>query len=130
EPAAAVVAAVLAYDPALPVLGLPGSVLLRQAAAAGLTAVPEAFADRGYTATGRLVPRTQPGAVLTDPEEVAARTVRLVTTGRISSVAGTDIPAAARSVCVHGDTPGAVTIARAVRSALVDAGVRIRPFAA
>ncbi|MFL6111598.1 MAG: LamB/YcsF family protein [Catenulispora sp.] len=127
--AAAVVAAVRLYDRSLPILGLPGSVLLAQAEAAGLVAVEEAFADRGYTAEGTLVPRSQPGAVLDDPAEVAQRVVRMVSSGRIRSVAGTDVPVSASSVCVHGDTPGAVAMAVTVRDALRAAGVRIAAFA-
>ena len=128
EQAAAVVAAVLAYDAALPVLGLPGSAWLRLAAEAGLTTVGEAFADRGYTASGTLVPRSAPGAVLTDPGQVAARVVRLVTSRTVTAVDGSEVPVEARSVCVHGDSPGAVAMAVAVRDALRDAGVELAPF--
>ncbi|WP_347350981.1 5-oxoprolinase subunit PxpA [Intrasporangium sp.] len=126
--AAAVVAAVVAYDRHLPLLGLPGSALLRHAAEAGLTTVAEAFADRGYTPEGTLVSRREPGALLHDPEQVAARMVRLVTEGRITAVDGIDVTVRADSLCTHGDSPGAVVMARAVREALVAAGVRIRPF--
>jgi UPF0271 protein len=129
EQAGAVVAAIAAYDPALPLLTLPGSVAARQAAGAGLAVVAEAFADRAYTPAGTLVSRAEPGAVLTDPGEVAARVVALVTTGTVTSVTGEPVAVAARSVCVHGDTPGAVTLARAVRDALAEAGVRLAPFA-
>jgi UPF0271 protein len=129
DQAAAVVAAVALYDPTLPVLGLPGSALLRQAGEAGLTAVPEAFADRGYTAEATLVPRGQPGAVLHDPAEVATRTVRMVQQGQVRSVTDVDVAVRARSVCVHGDSPGAVAMAVAVRTALIEAGVEIRAFA-
>jgi UPF0271 protein len=129
EQAGAVVAAIAAYDPALPLLTLPGSVAARQAAGAGLAVVAEAFADRAYTPAGTLVSRAEPGAVLTDPGEVAARVVALVTTGTVTSVTGEPVAVAARSVCVHGDTPGAVTLARAVRDALAEAGVRLTPFA-
>jgi len=129
DQAAAVVAAVARYDTALPVLGLPGSALLRHATAAGLPAVPEAFADRGYTAAGTLVPRSEPGALLHDPGEVAERMVTMVTTGRLRAVDGVEVPAAARSICVHGDSPGAVAMAVAVRQALVDAGVHLQAFA-
>ena len=128
EQAAAVVAAVLAYDAALPVMGLPGSAWLRLAAEAGLTTVGEAFADRGYTASGTLVPRSAPGAVLTDPGQVAARVVRLVTSRTVTAVDGSEVPVEARSVCVHGDSPGAVAMAVAVRDALRDAGVELAPF--
>jgi UPF0271 protein len=126
--AAAVVAAVVAYDPALPLLGLPGA-LLRQAEQAGLSAVTEAFADRGYTAHANLVPRSQPGALLHDPAEVARRMVRMVMTGRLQSIDGIEVAVSARSVCIHGDSPGAVEMMEAVRKALTEAGVEIRAFA-
>ncbi len=128
EQAAAVVAAVRAVDPSLPLLGLPGSALLRRAGEAGLRAVPEAFADRAYAPDGRLVPRSEPGAVLHDPHEVAARTVRLVLDGVVTAVDGSDVAVAAESVCIHGDTPGAVAMAVAVRTALESAGVQLRSF--
>jgi 5-oxoprolinase (ATP-hydrolysing) subunit A len=129
EQADAVIAAIAAYDSALPLLTLPGSVAARQATRAGLAVVAEAFADRAYTPAGTLVSRAEPGAVLTDPGEVAARVVALVTTGTVTSVTGEPVAVAARSVCVHGDTPGAVTLARAVRAALAEADVRLAPFA-
>jgi 5-oxoprolinase (ATP-hydrolysing) subunit A len=129
DQAAAVVAAVLAYDPALLMLGLPGSALLRHAERAGLSAVSEAFADRGYTARATLVPRSQPGALLLDPAEVAQRMVSMLMTGRLRSIDGADVDVSARSICVHGDSPGAVAMAVAVRKALAEAGVEIRPFA-
>ena len=129
QQAAAVVEAVRRYQPGLPVLGLPGSVFLRRAAAAGLPAVREAFADRGYRGDGTLVPRRSPGAVLRDPDEVAARMARLVTEGTVVAVDGTVVPVAADSICVHGDSPGAVAMAHAVRAKLVSSGVRIEPFA-
>jgi 5-oxoprolinase (ATP-hydrolysing) subunit A len=129
QQAAAVVEAVHRYDPALPVLGLPGSEWLRQAAAAGLTAVPEAFADRAYTSEGRLVSRRQQDAVLHDPDLIAARCVEMARTGKVRAIDGSPVPVRARSLCVHGDTPGAVEIARRVRAALLAEGVDLRPFA-
>jgi UPF0271 protein len=118
EPQAqAVVAAVAAYSKDLPVVTMAGSVLAQAAAAAGLRVVAEGFADRSYTAAGRLVPRGQPGAVLEDPETVASQAVRL---------AGDD---AVQTICLHGDTPDAVTFARVVRDALTAAGLTIRSFA-
>jgi UPF0271 protein len=113
----------------LPLLGLPGSRLLALAEAAGLRAVSEAFADRGYTPAGTLVPRSQPGALLHDPAEVAARMVRLVTDGKITAVDGSDVAVRAESLCVHGDSPGAVEMAGAVRAALEQAGVTLVAFA-
>jgi 5-oxoprolinase (ATP-hydrolysing) subunit A len=127
--AAAVVTAVHDLDPALPVLGLPGSALLRAAADAGLRTVPEGFADRGYTVAGTLVPRREPGALLHDAEAVAARAVRMARDGVVTAVDGSEVAVAVDSVCVHGDTPGAVVLARAVRAALADAGLGPAAFA-
>lgn len=129
EQAAAVVAAVVEYDRTLPILGLPGSALLRAAQAAGLGTVREFFADRGYTPEGTLVPRSDPGALLGDPAAVAARVLRLTRDGVVEAVDGSDVPIAAESVCVHGDSPGAVAMARAVRDALTGAGATVAPFA-
>jgi UPF0271 protein len=127
--ARAVVDAVAAYDPALPVLGLPGSALLRAAAHAGLTGVEEGFADRGYTPEGTLVPRRSPGSLVSDPAAVAERAVRMAVEGVVVAVDGTAVDLSLASVCVHGDTPGAVEVARAVRAALEQAGLRIAAFA-
>jgi 5-oxoprolinase (ATP-hydrolysing) subunit A len=129
EQAAAVVAAVKDYSATLPVLGLPGSAFLRAAERAGLRTVPEFFVDRGYTPEGALVPRRQPGAVLHDPDEVTARVLRLVTDGVVRAVDGSDVAVRAASACVHGDSPGAVEMARAVRAGLEKAGVTVRAFA-
>jgi UPF0271 protein len=126
--AQAVVDAVLAYDRRLPVLGLPGSVLLREAEAAGMRPVSEGFADRGYTPAGTLVPRTQPGALVHDPVTVAARALRMAADGVVDAVDGTPVLMPVQSVCVHGDTPGAVEMARAVRTTLEEAGLALRPF--
>ena len=126
--AGAVVDAVVAFDPSLPVMGLPGSAFLRIAADAGLRTVSEAFADRAYTPEGHLLSRREPGSVLHDPEEVAARMVRLAVEGRITAIDGTELEVRADSICTHGDSPGAVDIARALRAALTGAGVEIAPF--
>jgi UPF0271 protein len=128
EQAAAVVAAVRQFDPALAVLGMPGSRWLTLAEEAGLEAVPEAFADRAYTPAGTLVSRREPGAVVSDPAEVAARAVRFATAGEVVAVDGSVLPVRARSLCVHSDTPGALELVRAVRSALEAAGVRVVGF--
>ena len=126
--ARAVVDAVAAYDPSLPLLAQPGSVLLRVASSAGLPVVAEAFADRGYAADGRLVPRSHPLALLHDPDEVAERVLRIATEGTLLAVDGTLVAVPARSICTHGDTPGAVGLARAVRARLEAAGVTITSF--
>jgi UPF0271 protein len=128
EQAAAVVAAVAEYDKSLPVLGLPGSVWLQLAAEAGLTAVHEAFADRAYTPDGTLVSRREAGSVLHDADEIAARCTAMATGQPIQDNAGGSLVLEPASICVHGDTPGAVDIARRVRGALEGAGVVLRPF--
>jgi UPF0271 protein len=126
EPQAdAVVDAVRLFDPTLAVLGPPGAVWLKRASAAGLRTWHEAFADRAYTAAGTLVPRSQPGAVLRDPTEIAARCVQLATEGWLRSVNGHPVRIAADSICVHGDTPNAAKIAKAVRTALESAGIAV-----
>ncbi len=129
EQAAAVVAAVVDLDRTLPVLGLPGSQWLRLAGEAGLTTVHEAFADRAYTPQGTLVSRRLPGAVLHDQQEIAARCVAMATGGPVTDVEGGTLSLQPQSICVHGDTAGAVGIARAVRAALGGAGVEIAAFA-
>jgi UPF0271 protein len=128
EQARAVVAAVTAVDAALPLVALPGSVVADEARSAGLRVVTEAFADRAYLPDGTLVPRSRPGAVLHDPAAVAARVVGMVTERVVTSLDGEVVPIDVDSVCVHGDTPGAVAVAAAVRSALEDAGVRVASF--
>ncbi|WP_298712425.1 5-oxoprolinase subunit PxpA [Micrococcus sp. 2A] len=127
--AQAVVDAVKAFGGDLPLLLLPGSTALDKAEKAGLRGVAEAFADRGYTPDGTLVSRREPGAVLHDEAEVAERMVRLATDGVLRAVDGTDVRVEAESICLHGDTPGAVAMAAAVRAGLESAGVEIRPFA-
>ncbi|MEV7066030.1 5-oxoprolinase subunit PxpA [Streptomyces collinus] len=129
EQAGAVVDGVLLADAALPVLGLPGSRLLELAGKAGLPVVTEAFADRAYTDAGTLVPRTLEGAVVTDPDEVVERSLGLARSGEVVSRSGTRIGVRARSLCLHGDTPGAVELARRVRERLEASGVRVEAFA-
>jgi len=123
-----VVAAVRAIDPRLAVLGIAGGVVLPIASAAGLAVAAEAFADRAYLPDGRLVPRASAGAVLDDPVEIAERMVRLALDGVIRAIDGTDLPVQAQSICVHGDSPGSVEMARRIRRLLQDAGITIAPF--
>ncbi|MDR6977420.1 UPF0271 protein [Streptomyces sp. 3330] len=129
EQAGALVDGVLLADATLPVLGLAGSRLLERAREAGLPAIPEAFADRAYTEEGTLVPRGRAGAVITDPDAVVERSVRLARLGQITSRAGSSVDVQARSLCLHGDTPGAVELARRVRRGLEQSGVRVEAFA-
>ena len=128
EQARAVAEAVAAVDPGLPVLGLAGSVFFDEARRLGLRTVAEAFADRGYLPDGRLVPRSQPGAVLRDPRPIAERVLTMVVDGTVAAVDGTVIRVEVESVCVHGDSPGAVGIAAAVRQRLVTDGVELAAF--
>jgi UPF0271 protein len=128
EQAAAVVDGVLLADATLPVLGLPGSRLLEAARKAGLEPVSEAFADRAYTDEGTLVPRGQEGAVVTDPEAVVERSLGLARDRAVIARSGARIEVEARSLCLHGDTPGAVELARRVRERLESSGVRVEAF--
>lgn len=129
EEAAAVVAAVAdvadRIGRAVPILGLDGAIA-QAAASVGLPFVREAFLDRGYLPDGGLVPRSMPGALLDEPAVVAARAVRLIRDGEVVAVDGTVVVADAASLCLHGDSPAAVAMARAVRAALDEAGVEVR----
>ncbi|AUI50531.1 LamB/YcsF family protein [Arthrobacter crystallopoietes] len=127
--AQAVVDAVRAFGTDLPLLLLPGSLALAKAEAAGLRGVAEAFADRAYNPDGTLVSRREAGAVLHDPEVVVANMVRLAQDGEIVAVDGSVVKVQAESICVHGDTPGSVAMAAAVRTGLEAAGVGVRSFA-
>lgn len=129
DQAGAVLAALTAYDPGLPLLTLASSAVHGLAPDTGVSTVSECFADRAYTREARLVPRDRPGAVLHDPAEVAGRAVDMAVHARVDSVEGTRIPIEARSICVHGDTPDAVALARSVRAGLEQAGVAVGPFA-
>jgi UPF0271 protein len=126
--ARAVAAAVHAVDPALPVLGLAGSAFFAAADELGLRTVPEAFADRSYRPDGQLVPRTQRNAVLHSVSTIADRVASMVTAGRVGAVDGSTIKITVKSICVHGDSPGAVDIARAVRDRLTTDNVQIEAF--
>jgi len=126
--ARAVVAGVRSVDPDLVMLGLAGGVALDIAERAGLLVAAEAFADRGYLGDGTLVPRSQPGAVLHDASDVARRMVRFAESGVVRAVDGTDVRIDAQSICVHGDSPGAVAMAAETKRMLQDAGIEIAPF--
>jgi 5-oxoprolinase (ATP-hydrolysing) subunit A len=118
EQAGAVARAMAAYSPDLPLLGLPGSEHEAAARAAGIPFVAEAFADRAYTPAGRLVPRSEPGAVHTAAAAVVRQALGIARDGRVRAIDGTDIAVRADSLCLHGDTAGAVGLSRAVRAAL------------
>jgi UPF0271 protein len=127
--AGAIAAAVTAFDPALPLLGLPASALADAAATQSIPFVAEAFADRAYLPSGRLVRRGEPGAVLTDEAVVVDQAISIARDGHVRAVDGSLVAVSAVSLCLHGDTPGAVTLARAVRAALTERGITLEPFA-
>jgi len=128
DQARAVAEAVYAADPDLPVLGLAGSVFFSEARRLGLRTVAEAFADRAYQPDGQLVPRSDAGAVILDPAQIAERVLTMVKTGSVTAVDGSVIAIEVESVCVHGDSPGAVDIAVAVRDRLRTERIELAPF--
>ena len=123
-----VINAMKAIDPSLVLMALAGSPLIGWARDAGLTVVAEAFADRGYTPSGALVSRREPGAVLHDEALIAQRMLTLVRDGVIEAVDGSMVRVEADSICVHGDSPGAVAIARTIRQRFEQEGVQIASF--
>lgn len=127
--ALAVIDAILAIDPQLVLVALAGSPLITLAKEKGLHVVAEAFADRAYHADGTLVSRKEAGAVLHDPQLVAQRMLRLVQEGGIESIEGEFTPIQADSICVHGDSPDAVNLAKSVKEILLQHGIAIEPFA-
>ncbi len=119
--------AVRAFREDLVVVGLAGSVQLEEARSAGLPAAGEAFADRRYLPDGSLMPRAQPGSVLHDPAEVAEQALAIVRDGSVVASDGSRVAVSAQTLCLHGDTKGAVELAGAIRAALEGAGVEIAP---
>lgn len=126
--AAAIAEGVAEVDRELILMGLAGSALIAAGRSAGLRTASEVFADRAYRADGTLVPRKQPGAVIHDPDEAIARTVRMVTEGVVTAVTGEEIAIQADSICVHGDNPSAVEFVACIRAALEAQGVSIAPI--
>jgi UPF0271 protein len=126
--APAIVDAIEAIHPRLPVLCSPGSVLATVASDTGLKVIFEGFADRAYLPDGSLMPRGKPGAVITDVDEVVARALLMATEQRVIAFEGTVIDLPVDSICLHGDTPGAVRLATAVRAELGSAGVEVASF--
>jgi UPF0271 protein len=119
---------IAAVDPSLVWVVQAGTAVERAAEMVGLPLASEIFADRAYTDEGTLVPRRQPGAVIHEPEVAARRVREMVEDGAVHSSNGRRIPVRIDTVCVHGDTPSAVAMARAVRATLESAGVQVRPF--
>jgi UPF0271 protein len=126
--AEAVVEAIGLYSAELPLVGLPGSLVVGLAEEAGLRVVREGFVDRGYTPEGTLVPRTEPGAIIHDVVAAADRALRMIEHGQVVADDGSIVPLHVDSLCIHGDTPGAVEMAQAVRARLAGAGIRFESF--
>lgn len=126
EIARAIGHAVRDVDRRLVLVGLSGGRLLAAGRDAGLRTASEVFADRGYRADGTLLPRGEPGALVTDPEEVVQRAVRMAREGKVYAVDGSDVAVRAETICVHGDTPGAAPLARALKDALAAEGFTVR----
>ncbi|MDP9366271.1 MAG: 5-oxoprolinase subunit PxpA [Chloroflexota bacterium] len=126
--AGAIAAAVAAYDRGLVFLAQPGTALFAAAEAAGLPLAREGFADRAYNPDGTLVPRSVPGAVITDPEAAAERALRLVRDGRVATIDGQELELTVDSLCIHSDTPSAVAMAKAIRRRFDEAGIVVRPL--
>jgi UPF0271 protein len=127
--AQAVCDAVRAVDPSLVLVCLAGSRMAELAARLGLACAEEAFADRAYTREGTLVSRSAPGAVLHDPAEVSSRAVRIVREQRVTSIDGAPVALHAKTLCVHGDTPGAERLVAAIRARLDAEGIAVGPLA-
>ncbi|MGO4854203.1 LamB/YcsF family protein [Phaeovulum sp. W22_SRMD_FR3] len=126
--AGALVRATMDFDPEIALLVLNGSALEAAAHAAGCPTYALFLADRAYTQDGQLAPRNLPGAVIHDPEEVVARVLHLLRTGTTTTIDGTELPVAARSILLHSDTAGAVALARCLRARIEDEGGRIAPL--
>jgi len=121
----AIVAAVVDFDPALAFYGLAGSLMLQAAEAAGLTAVSEVFADRGYLDDGSLAPRGEAGALIEDHAQSVAQVLSMVLDGKVRALSGREVPVRADTLCIHGDKPDALALARCLRDALAKAGVSV-----
>ena len=126
--AKAVIEGIKAFGADLPVMLLPGAVAANYAEKAGLRVINEVFADRAYNPDGTLVSRRENGAVLHDPEVVARRVVRMAEEGTIEAIDGSTIRTAADSVCVHGDSPGAVAMAERIAAELQSNNITIGSF--
>lgn len=122
----AIAKAVHACDPALILVGLAGSELIRAGKHYGLTIRQEVFADRGYQADGSLVPRSQPGALIEDEEQSLAQTLEMVQNGRVKSITGEWTPVEAQTVCLHGDGEHALAFARRLRAAFLERGIAVQ----
>ena len=128
ETARAIAEAVKAFDPEVPLVVLPGTVYEEEARRTGLRVVLEAFPERAYLRNGQLAPRSLPGSWISDPKEAARRALRMVLEGKVEALDGGEVEVKAETLCIHGDNPNAPEVALAVRKALEEAGIEVRPF--
>ncbi|MBP1576962.1 MAG: LamB/YcsF family protein, partial [Oscillospiraceae bacterium] len=128
--AMAIAEAIASVDKDIILLGLANSKMIEAGKAVGLKAASEVFADRAYQADGSLVPRSKPGAVIHDKDEAIARTVRMVTEGKVTAITGEEVSIEAHSICVHGDNPSAVEFVKNIRAELTAKGIEIAPISA
>ncbi|GAA5338331.1 LamB/YcsF family protein [Thermus antranikianii] len=128
ETARAIAEAVKAFDPEVPLVVLPGTVYEEEARRAGLRVVLEAFPERAYLKNGQLAPRSLPGSWISDPKEAARRALRMVLEGKVEALDGGEVEVKAETLCIHGDNPNAPEVALAVRRALEEAGIEVKPF--
>ena len=128
ETARAIAEAVKAFDPEVPLVVLPGTVYEEEARRAGLRVVLEAFPERAYLRNGQLAPRSLPGSWISDPKEAARRALRMVLERKVEALDGGEVEVKAETLCIHGDNPNAPEVALAVRKALEEAGIEVRPF--
>ncbi len=126
--ARAICEAVLETDPRMLLVVLAGSPWAEIATSMGVRVAREVFADRAFNADGTLVPRSRPGAVIHDAQAVVERSLRMVTEGRVTAITGDQVAMQADTICLHGDTPGAVELAEAVKTAFGRAGIRLVPM--
>ena len=128
ETARAIAEAVKAFDPEVPSVVLPGTVYEEEARRAGLRVVLEAFPERAYLRNGQLAPRSLPGSWISDPKEAARRALRMVLERKVEALDGGEVEVKAETLCIHGDNPNAPEVALAVRRALEEAGIEVKPF--
>ncbi len=128
QTARAIAQAAKDFDPDIPLVVLPNTPLELEAQKLGIRTVCEAFPERGYSSDGRLAPRGSPGAWIHSPTEAARRAVQMVVCGEVETVDGASVAVRAQTLCIHGDNPSAVEIARAIRLALQAEGIRIRTY--
>lgn len=124
----AVLDGIQAFHPDIYVMTLSGSYMAQEAIRRGIPTIQEVFADRGYLESGSLVPRTEPGAFVKDPDEALVRIIQMLKKGTVIANTGKEIPIVADSVCVHGDNPKALAFVKAIKEGLIREGIDVKSF--